>query len=328
VNRLANALRTTGQPPGARIGLLATGCHRYFEVQYACAAAGFVTVPLNHRLIAAELVHILRDAEAGLCFAAAEFVPTLDQVRSLCPDLQQVIAWGTDEPGGHSYEDLLAGSSSTDLSDRPADADVAVIAYTSGTTGVPKGAMLTHHSTVLSAFCYGWLTDLRADDLVLQCMPAYVYRSGSASYSPGLIGAHVVVEPFEAGRVLSLIEQHRVSYLHLAPAMINMLLAHPDLHRVDISSVRGIWTGGAPIRPETMQRVASRFGDVLGVTYGMTEATGIASHRHSIGSIQDAPGGSLQWGARCRCSTCGCWTRAAQRSSREWPERSPPAATR
>jgi fatty-acyl-CoA synthase len=113
-------------------------------------------------------------------------------------------------------------------------------------------------------------------------MPPYVLRGQSAGLSPALVGAHVVMAEFQAGRILRIIEQKCVTQIQLAPAMINLLLAEPDLERYDVSSVRAIWTGGAPIRPATLQRLGAVFGDVLGSTFGTTEATGIAGMRHRL----------------------------------------------
>jgi acyl-CoA synthetase (AMP-forming)/AMP-acid ligase II len=122
----------------------------------------------------------------------------------------------------------------------------------------------------------------RSDDVVLTCMPPYVLRGQSAGLSPALAGAHVIMADFAASDVVDNIEQRRVTQLQLAPAMITLLLREPDLDRRDLRSIRAIWTGGAPVHPSELQRLGAVFGDVLGSTFGMTEATGVAGMRYRL----------------------------------------------
>src|SRR5260370_25856109 len=122
----------------------------------------------------------------------------------------------------------------------------------------------------------------RGDDVVLSCMPPYVWRGQSAGLSPALGGSHVMMADFVASEVVRIVEQRRITQLQLAPAMITLLLREPDLARRDLRSVRAIWTGGAPIRPAELQRLGTVFGDVLGSTFGMTEATGVAAIRYPL----------------------------------------------
>jgi long-chain acyl-CoA synthetase len=276
-SRLANFLLARGLRPGDRVALLATACHRYWEVHFGCAKAGLIVAPINHRLQPGEIDFILGDVGAAAVVVSADLAAKLAGSR-----LALRLGFGGDHGQPDDYEAALAGAAPDAPTVALSDDDINVIAYTSGTTGRPRGAMLAHRGSVLSAYGYGIANQFRADDIVLSCMPPYVLRGQSAGLSPALVGAHVVMAPFRAPDIAATIAHYRVTQIQLAPAMINMLLAQPDLDRFDLSCVRAIWTGGAPIRPEVLTRLGAVFGDVLGSTFGMTEATGVAGMRHRL----------------------------------------------
>jgi long-chain acyl-CoA synthetase len=276
-SRLAAALYARGLRHGDRVAILAQACHRYWEVHFGCAKAGLVVVPVNHRLQAAEVKHILSDVGAKAAVVDARLADVVTSV-----DIPLRLGFGLGHGQPLDYEMVLTQHDPIPPAVTLRDDDLNVIAYTSGTTGAAKGAMLTHRGAVLSAYGYGIANRFRSDDVVLSCMPPYVLRGQSAGLSPALAGAHVVVADFAAAEVVDLIEQRRVTQLQLAPAMITLLLRKPDLACRDLGSVRAIWTGGAPIRPAELQQLGAVFGDVLGSTFGMTEATGVAGTRYRL----------------------------------------------
>jgi long-chain acyl-CoA synthetase len=275
-SRLAAALYARGLRHGDRVAILARACHRYWEVHFGCAKAGLVVVPVNHRLQAAEVKHILSDVGAKAAVVDARLAD------AAAADLPLRVGFGHGHGQPLDYEAMLAEHEPVPSPVTLSGEDLNVIAYTSGTTGTAKGAMLTHRGSVLSAYGYGMANRFRSDDVVLTCMPPYVLRGQSAGLSPALAGAHVVMADFVASEVVDIIERRRVTQLQLAPAMITLLLREPDLARRDLSSLRAIWTGGAPIRPSELQRLGDVFGDVLGSTFGMTEATGVAGMRYRL----------------------------------------------
>jgi acyl-CoA synthetase (AMP-forming)/AMP-acid ligase II len=275
--RLAAALHARGLRHGDRVAILAKACHRYWEVHFGCAKAGLVVVPVNHRLQPAEVEQILHDVGAAAAVVDGRLARAVASA-----DIPVRIGFGAGHGQPLDYEQALADCEPVLPPVQLGDSDLNVIAYTSGTTGAAKGAMLTHRGAILSAYGYGMANRFRSDDVVLGCMPPYVWRGQSAGLSPALAGAHVVLSDFAASEVVRIIEQRRITQLQLAPAMITLLLREPDLARRDFRCVRAIWTGGAPIRPAELQRLGTVFGDVLGSTYGMTEATGVAGMRHRL----------------------------------------------
>jgi acyl-CoA synthetase (AMP-forming)/AMP-acid ligase II len=280
-SRLAAALHARGLRRGDRVAIMARACHRYWEVHFGCAKAGLVVVPVNHRLQTAEVRHILSDVGAKAAVIDARLA---DVVAPIAIPLR--IGFGADHGQPLDYEQTLAGHDPVPPPVALGDDDLNVIAYTSGTTGTAKGAMLTQRGAVLSAYAYGMANRFRSEDVVLTCMPPYVLRGQSAGLSPALAGAHVIMADFAAPDVVDIIERHRVTQLQLAPAMITLLLREPDLGDRDLRSIRAIWTGGAPVHPSELQRLGAVFGDVLGSTFGMTEATGVAGMRYRLSGNQ------------------------------------------
>jgi long-chain acyl-CoA synthetase len=276
-SRLAAALHARGLRHGDRVAILARACHRYWEVHFGCAKAGLVVVPVNHRLQAGEVKHILSDVGAKAAVVDARLADV-----AAAADIPLRLGFGHGHGQPLDYEAMLAEHEPVPPPVTLSGEDLNVIAYTSGTTGTAKGAMLTHRGSVLSAYGYGMANRFRSDDVVLTCMPPYVLRGQSAGLSPALAGAHVVMADFVASEVVDIIQRRRVTQLQLAPAMITLLLREPDLARRDLSSLRAIWTGGAPIRPSELQLLGDVFGDVLGSTFGMTEATGVAGMRYRL----------------------------------------------
>jgi acyl-CoA synthetase (AMP-forming)/AMP-acid ligase II len=276
-SRLAAALHARGLRHGDRVAILARACHRYWEVHFGCAKAGLVVVPVNHRLQAAEVQHILSDVGAKAAVVDARLAEAV-----AAADIPLRLGFGDGHGQPLDYERVLAEHEPVPPPVALSGDDLNVIAYTSGTTGTAKGAMLTHRGAVLSAYGYGMANRFRSDDVVLTCTPPYVLRGQSAGLSPALAGAHVVMADFVPSEVVRIIEQRHVTQLQLVPAMITLLLREPDLARRDLSSIRAIWTGGAPVRSSELQRLGAVFGDVVGSTFGMTEATGVAGMRYRL----------------------------------------------
>jgi fatty-acyl-CoA synthase len=150
----------------------------------------------------------------------------------------------------------------------------AEIFFTSGSTGLPKGAVLTHRNLYLHAVHNALTNAITGDDVILHLVPLFhVNGWGTPHYLTGLGGTHVMLPRFDATEVLRLVEAHGVTRLFAVPAMIRMLLDHPDIGRRDLSSVRTASIGGAPVTPEMLTEVEEAFGCTAICGYGMTEAS-------------------------------------------------------
>jgi fatty-acyl-CoA synthase len=275
-NQVANGLIGLGIGRHDRVGNLGKNSDLYFELLFGTARAGAVLVPVNWRLAAPEIAAILADAGITTLFvgngfgavAAALDMPaglrciSIDGARLEWPDF---VAWRD----GQSVVDPRLD----------ADAEDTVLQmYTSGTTGLPKGAELSNRNylaLLVAAELGGW-GNVGPDDSVLVCMPVF-HVAGTGSGLIGLThGATVVVmEEFNAAELAVLIPRHRVSWLFLVPAAILALMQHPSARMADFGSVRRLSYGASPIAEVLVEQTRVAFGNAgLYHLYGLTEAAG------------------------------------------------------
>jgi acyl-CoA synthetase (AMP-forming)/AMP-acid ligase II len=276
-NRVARALVGGGIGPGDRVGVLDKNAPTFFEVVFGAAKVGAVTVGLNFRLATPEVTAIVEDAAPRLVVADPEFVHLLPAAGPTVIRLgEEYKAWLSDDDSDPGHEP---------------DPDAVVLQlYSSGTTGNPKGAMLTSANLLwtprMGREFYGM--DARTVNLV----PSPLFHIGGAGYSLTALGqgGHtVLVRDMDPTAVLGLIERHRVTHTFLVPAVVQMLAESPALPGTDISSLRRIAYGAAPMGETQLLTAIGLFGcDFMGV-YGMTETSG------SVVSLQPEdhdPGGA------------------------------------
>ncbi len=257
----ARHLQEIGVGTGDVVAWLCGNTHELLEAYYGVLLAGAVLLPLNIRLSAPELRSILDQADARVLFRH----PDQPDPGGSVP---QVVL-------GEEFEIALARQGSEPLEPPLVDERAAAeIFFTSGSTGLPKGAVLTHRSLYLHAIHNALTNAITGDDVILHLVPLFhVNGWGTPHYLTGLGGTHVMLPRFDAGEVLRLVEAHRVTRLFGVPAMIRMLLDHPDLAATDCSSVVGTSIGGAPVSPGMLAEVEAAFGCTAICGYGMTEAS-------------------------------------------------------
>jgi fatty-acyl-CoA synthase len=261
-DRQARFLRgEVGVRPGDVVAWLCGNTHELLEAYFGVLLAGGVLLPLNIRLSAAELSSILDRSGAVALFRHPDQADPGHDVR-------QVVL-------GDQFEAALDRHPGPPLPPPVVDERApAEIFFTSGSTGMPKGAVLTHRNLYLHAVHNALTNAITGDDVILHVVPLFhVNGWGTPHYLTGLGGVHVMLPRFDAGEVLRLIEAHRVTRLFAVPAMVRMLLDHPDIARRDLSSVTTASLGGAPVTPEMLAEVEAAFGCTAICGYGMTEAS-------------------------------------------------------
>ncbi|MHB8091991.1 MAG: long-chain-fatty-acid--CoA ligase [Syntrophales bacterium] len=271
-------MQAEGIKKGDRVAILHPNCHYYLESYYAIALIGAIAVPLNHRLSAAELAFILNDAGAKLLIADPKFAKTVELIRGNISSLGKII-WTGNASGGfpegkndRSYEKLVAGKDAFCADVAVKEDDIAQIYYTSGTTGRPKGVILTHKNVSLHAL--GTIAELQLTDrdVWLHAAPLFHLADAWASWAITWVGGtHVLVGEFAPPLVLSALEEKKVTLTNLIPTMLNMLINYPGVKKYNFSSLRVLLSGGAPIAPEVVRRIVETFGCDYIQTYGMTE---------------------------------------------------------
>ena len=256
--RLAAGLETRGLRRGDRLATLTATSPDHVAVLFACARLGVALQPLSWRLSAAELAYQLDDAEPSLLLVSAEHDALAAEVGASVP---------VERIGDAALE---GDGESADVAE---DGDAMLLVYTSGTTGKPKGAVLTHANCFWTNLSFDRMSDLRDTDVVLQVLPQF--HVGGWNVQPLLAwwkGATVVLEPaFDPGRTLRLIAERRVTTMMGVPATYMFVAQDPHFDRADLSSLRFAVVGGAPM-PEALLETWRDRGVEIVQGYGLTEA--------------------------------------------------------
>ena len=293
VERLAAGLAARGVGVRDRVALLLGNGAPFLISLLACARLGAIAVPLNIREQRDGLAYMLVQSGSKLLIHDAALTSRLPDLAAT-PMLEHTLA-----VEGHSFGDLLEQNSRAAAPPvhRPAEEDVAVILYTSGTTGRPKGAMLTHLNIAHSVVHYRLAMDLTAQDRSLLAVPAS-HVTGLVAILLAMVhvgGAIVAMPEFKARAFLELAAAERITHSVLVPAMYNLCLREPDFAQFDLSAWRIGAYGGAPMPAATVARLAELLPDLaLMNAYGATETTSpttlmprghTAAHPDSVGKV-------------------------------------------
>jgi fatty-acyl-CoA synthase len=280
-DRLAHALRDRGVAKGDRVAYLGENHPSFVETFFACGLLGAIFVPLNTRLAAPELQFQLQDSGTRLLINAAplETVAAASTEETMVTHRLVVASDGGTEgsaaspPSGvERYDEVLQAAAATPLDQTVTLDDGAMILYTSGTTGRPKGALLTHGNITWNCFNTIVDMDLNRNDVALMISPLFHVASLDMGLLPMLLkGATVVLESkFDAGRVLELIRQHKVTTLNGVPTTFQLLCDHPDWPTADLASLDKLTCGGSAIPRRVLDAYEER-GIGFTSCYGMTE---------------------------------------------------------
>lgn len=289
VLRLASALRALGLSTGDRVGILSTNRGEYIECVFALAEAGLVWVPLNYRLTATEVGFIVNDAGCAALIYSDDLNDIAEALASHAPTVRAWVAIGrSPKQGVLNYEDIISEGRAVRNADRPDDSDLVAIMYTSGTTGHPKGAMLTHRQLISGMTYTAIASGASADDISLQVIPQFHAGGNMAQMAEILVGATTVVAPrFDPELIISLIEEERANFVCFVPSMLVFLLECPTLIAQRVSSMQRVMYGGSAISPDRLTRALEIFHADFQQVYGQTEAcvfaTMMSGEDHRVG---------------------------------------------
>ncbi len=275
INRLANAFRELEIERGSTVTILLHNCPEFLEALYACFKAGITAVPMNFRLHPRECAFIIDNSESVAVIVGDDFWSSLYNLKDLMPKVRHFICTADPTEGMLPYETLLNGQSARFNDVEVERDDVAWLFYTSGTTGNPKGAMLTHHSLMaMTMSFFADMTSLGPEDAILHAAPL---SHGSGLYSlPNVAKAAANIisatRAFEPKEVFETIQRWGVTNAFLAPAMIKRLITSPQIDDYDLSSVKCIHYGGAPIYTEDLKAAVTKMGRIFVQLYGQGES--------------------------------------------------------
>ncbi|MBN2333623.1 MAG: long-chain fatty acid--CoA ligase [Deltaproteobacteria bacterium] len=274
-NRLAHALTGRGIRRGDNVAILQYNYPQTLESLFACFKAGFGAVPINFRLHPKECAFIIDHSQAKAVIISPEFNAPLAEVRGLIPNVKLFITTAGADDMLEDYETLL-GEGDAHWQDVAVDPnELAWLFYTSGTTGMPKGAMLTHRNMLaMTMNFYADMSSLGPDDAILHAAPL---SHGSGIYALPNVGkaaANVILDSksFDPELVFQTIEKHRITNMFAAPTMIKLLVENDAVDRYDHRSLKCLNYGGAPMYVEDLKRALGKLGPCLVQLYGQGES--------------------------------------------------------
>ncbi|OPY69829.1 MAG: Long-chain-fatty-acid--CoA ligase [Syntrophorhabdaceae bacterium PtaU1.Bin034] len=290
-NRMGHALQKLGAKKGDRIAILSQNSFEYMESALSVPNAGFIYVVCNFRLAPPEIAAVLSDAEPTILFAQQQFIDIAENLRNSIPSIKHLVyigPAGKRPEGWLDYENLIRNGSPADPTVEVFEDDIAMLMYTSGTTGLPKGVMQTHGNYYHAGRVCSKNNNLTMDDLVFIVCPMYHitahYTFFGSFYTacPAYIFSRWDVDLF-----LSTTQKEKLTAGMFATPMIMMLLDSPNLKNYDVSSWRSLWFAGAGIIPVVYKQFISTFGNILGEHHGTTESTGVTTNL-SVRDIKEA----------------------------------------
>jgi long-chain acyl-CoA synthetase len=275
VNRLVNALNSFGIKKGEVLGVASWNCLEYADVWGAAMKGGFIIAPLNPRMLANELEYLINDSEARILFVGPELVEAIDSIRSRLPRVKHYISLEGDADGMIAHQDLLADHRPQEPDARVDKEDPFLIFYTSGTTGVPRGALYTQHRKLENTRIKALELGVAPGDRHLMILPMF-HIGGDSHVWPffyvggcSIISEHRAFDPDDA---LKFIEQENITDVQIVPTQLVAMLEQSDFESYDLSSLKRIWYAASPMPAELLRKGLKVFGPVFAQGYGQTES--------------------------------------------------------
>lgn len=273
VSRVARQLRNEGVQGGDRVSVLLENVPEYLISHFAITSIGAIYVPLNWRLHASEHVVLMNNAEPKVLIASSAFGESVAAARAGVASLKRVVTLGERLEGCEEFYAWSSGEGTLPDDFIPGVDDGAVIVYTSGTTGLPKGALLAHGNVVFDLHNISGYGKQTRNSTVVHVAPLY-HQTCVHALVHLLMGGHVVLlKKFDVPELLATIQRVRGTYIFLAPTMLYEILDYPQLADFDLSSLQTIVYGAAPITGARLRQAIEVFGMKLVQGYGLTEAT-------------------------------------------------------
>ncbi|HEU4330080.1 MAG TPA: AMP-binding protein, partial [Lapillicoccus sp.] len=273
--RIAEALRARGVQPGDKVAIIASNDPDAFTCVFGISRAGAIWCPINPRNEAAENRELLDLFDCSVVLFRPSYADLVARVRDDLPKVGTWVCIGDEVPNALSWNDFLAlGEEGVGRDSAPVD-DVAMIAGTGGTTGRPKGVVLTGANletmTALTLMSYPWPAD--GGRPVYLALAPLTHAAGVLCFPTMARGGEIVImrQP-DVGEFIALIERHGVTHTFLPPTVIYMMLGHPSLDSTDLSSLQCFWYGAAPMSVARLEEALTRIGPVMAQLFGQTEA--------------------------------------------------------
>ena len=288
VNRLANAMADLGVGPGDRVSTMQVNCQEHIEAYFATAKLDAIYVPLNFRVKTDELSFMLKDAEPKVLFAGARYHDLVKSASEGTTATRSVVSLDGSVPSWLSYEELLASASDEERFPEADEDDTTIIMFTAGTTGVPKGVMLTHNSFSSYLLSNVMPADPEVEEKNILTVPLHHIAGVQAVMAAVYGGRSIIIQrQFEPREWMELVQQERADRAMMVPTMLKQILDHPEFDKYDLSSLEVITYGAAPmpvavIKQAIQQLPGTRFINAFGQTETASTITMLPPEDHDL----------------------------------------------
>jgi acyl-CoA synthetase (AMP-forming)/AMP-acid ligase II len=297
VNSLIHALQSMEVKKGDVLGILSWNCLEYADVYGAAMKGGFISSPFNFRLQANELDYLINYSEANTLFVGPELVDMVNSLRPRIPKVKNFISFEGSAPGMISEQDLLAKYSKEEPNIQVEEDDPLFIFYTSGTTGVPRGALYTQRRAMEDTRVFPTALTLEQGDKNLELMPLFHVASKNV-WGFFFVGGSNVLMPqrsFDPEATLQTIQDEKATDIHLVPTHLAAILALPNVDKYDLSSLKRIFYSASPMPLEILKKGMAKWGSRFLQYYGSTEdGPGVSMLPRKEHNILDRPPEELE----------------------------------
>ena len=273
VNRLANTLLGYGVQKGDMVAMLQVNCNQFIEVYFATAKVGGIFVPLNFRAKKDELSYMLNNCEAKVLFAGERYAEMVNEMRSDLSKMEHCVCIDGKKEGMEEYEQVIASASPDEVFTDISDDDVTILMYTAGTTGRPKGVPLTHNSFSMYVADNVTPVDIESQETNLLTVPLY-HVAGVQAVMAAIYGGRTLamMKQFEVNDWMNMVQQEKANRAMLVPTMLKWVVDAPDFSKYDLSSLKVITYGAAPMPFEVIKKAIELFPGVMFINaFGQTE---------------------------------------------------------
>jgi acyl-CoA synthetase (AMP-forming)/AMP-acid ligase II len=262
-----------GLKKGDFISVLSETSSQYLEIYFACAKLGIVTVGLNFRLSSQEIASLINNAEPVLLFVGDGFIESAESLRPELKTIKKYVSLNKPTDNMVYYEDIISQNTSEEPDVEVNEDDLFTIIFTGGTTGLPKGVMISHRNMLTEVLAFYIEYGIKSSDRMLFLLPMF----HTTIFGPLLhlfAGASVVmIKRPDPLLMLQLIEKEKITFINAVATVYNLLILHPDFKKYDLSSLRLLSYGGSAMPEEVFKAGVKAFGNIFCQIYGMTEGS-------------------------------------------------------
>jgi long-chain acyl-CoA synthetase len=321
VNRLIRFLQQSGVRKGEVIGILSWNCLEYTDFYGAAMKGGFIASPFNPRLHREELEYLINYSGTNTLFVGPELLETVERLRPRLPEVKNYICLEGAAPGMVSYHEPLGGGESDEPDVEVRENDPVIILYTSGTTGLPRGALYTHAQKLDNTRIKALEMGTKTGDRHLMILPFFHIGGDSHVWPFFLVGGCNVILPnrsFDPVAVLRAIQEEKVTDMQIVPTQLTALLSHQDLGKYEMKSLNRIYYAASPMPVELLRRGLEIFGPIFAQGYGQTESgPQIATLPKEAHNVLDKPPDEQRVLASCGQPSLGVHARVVDKDNRD-----------